>query len=142
MIENKYWVVYRNEEPIPCLLDQFKIILLKLQIVKKRLNKLSQVAALHTTMDSFYKEFKSSLTFSFKIRKQRKKCYHVSTYHHSQKLLDQVRILYVFELLQYCMKISYVSFVLWSGFRDFTSRELSVQHLVSFRTYSMKHNQV
>ena len=36
MIENKYSVVYRNDEPIPCLIYWFKTILLKLQIVKKR----------------------------------------------------------------------------------------------------------
>ena len=36
MIKNKYYVVYGNDEPIPCLLYWFKIIVLKLQIVKKR----------------------------------------------------------------------------------------------------------
>ena len=35
MIENKYQVVCRNDEPIPCLLYWFKIIIIKLQIVKK-----------------------------------------------------------------------------------------------------------
>ena len=42
----------------------------------------------------FYKELKVSITFSFKTRKQRKKCYHLSMYHHSQMLLDQVKILF------------------------------------------------
>ena len=42
----------------------------------------------------FYKEFQVSITFSFKTRKQRKKCYHLSMYHHSQMLLDQVKILF------------------------------------------------
>ena len=34
MIKNKYYVVYKNDEPIPRLLFLFKIILLKLQIIK------------------------------------------------------------------------------------------------------------
>ena len=42
----------------------------------------------------FYKELKVSITFAFKTRKQRKKCYHLSMYHHSQMLLDQVKILF------------------------------------------------
>ena len=42
----------------------------------------------------FYKEFQVSITFSFKTRQQRKKCYHLSMYHHSQMLLDQVKILF------------------------------------------------
>ena len=67
---------------------------------------------------------------------------HVSTYHHSQKLLDQFKIFYFLDFLQYCIKLSSVSLVLWSGFVDFTARKLSVEHLVSFGAYSKKHNQV
>ena len=72
------------------------------------------------------KEFKVSITFSFKLRKQRKKCYDVSMNHHCQKLLDQAKILYFLDFRQYSIKMSYVSLVLWSRFLSFTSRELGV----------------